>query len=359
MCEMREQYMPNIKLIKEPGYINDLFFIYYLKFNKEYCLLNMVNKDKLAEDTKYYEKIIDDFSPISDDMFLFFYAKSNGRCFMATYYLNPYKDLFTTSYNFEFLQTELSKYDQVIENLIEFYFPNLSKSDSVKYKDSIEDMSALIDESAHDELVKRKLYSFFIKPKVILQKLSYELMTKEFLLSKYYEQNYKRIIDIQNTIDFDSLSSQIKPFRDIEFALKEDMDVNVSVCLLHKNYINVILQTVRPTLLLGVDFEDCIEYMKSQRIELALKDFGDVVTEQNRVDILDLLLERKEITIKDLEKILNYTGSTAYYHVTMMLRFKILKSRNQGRTVYYSINEEYFRTLIDVLDKYVSNGGLS
>ena len=33
----------NVMFLKEPGYINDLFFLFLLYFNSEYCLANMVN----------------------------------------------------------------------------------------------------------------------------------------------------------------------------------------------------------------------------------------------------------------------------------------------------------------------------
>ena len=52
------------------------------------------------------------------------------------------------------------------------------------------------------------------------------------------------------------------------------------------------------------------------------------------------------ISAKDLEKNLNFTGSTAYYHVTMMLKANMLKTRFSGRTVFYSLNHKYFEGIL-------------
>ena len=111
-----------------------------------------------------------------------------------------------------------------------------------------------------------------------------------------------------------------------------------------------------PILLLGYDYKESIISYNAQKGLPSLKELGDVLTEQNRIAILDLMLEREEITIKDLERLLSFTGSTAYYHLTMMMRVRMVKARNQGRTVLYSINEKYFELIVGILSKYFKKG---
>ena len=65
--------MRNIKFLDEPGFIYDLFFLFSFNFNKDYCLTNFINYSKSSEDTDYYCKILNEFSPISNDLLLFFY----------------------------------------------------------------------------------------------------------------------------------------------------------------------------------------------------------------------------------------------------------------------------------------------
>ena len=46
--------MPQIRLLKEPGYIYDLFFIFNLKFNTKLRINELENNENLSENIKYY-----------------------------------------------------------------------------------------------------------------------------------------------------------------------------------------------------------------------------------------------------------------------------------------------------------------
>ena len=348
--------MPNLKLIKEPGFIYDLFSVFSLYFNMDYHLVNDSIFGKSEADAEFFKKAVQNFSPFSDDLLLFFRLKKNGRGFMTSCYFMPYQDTFTADYSFEFLLNELSDHDQLIEKLIDFYFPDMSREDILKCKNSIVELGKLIDDSDYEELIKRKLYSFFINPKPIIQKLIYELMTKNALLERYYEKNYSTIVDVQNNLSFDLLKEELEDFRDITFLSDETESIYITICLINKNCINLFCLNQIATIFLGYDYYESAKNQKTQYKLLNLKEFGDVITEQNRIDILDLMLERKEVTIKDLERLLNFTGSTAYYHLTMMMRLRMVKTRNQGRTVLYSINEQYFESIVGLLSKYFEKG---
>lgn len=50
--------------------------------------------------------------------------------------------------------------------------------------------------------------------------------------------------------------------------------------------------------------------------------------------------------------ILSLSGTNAYYHLSLMLRANVIKARNQGRTVLYSINKQHFDVVCDILSKY-------
>ena len=84
--------------------------------------------------------------------------------------------------------------------------------------------------------------------------------------------------------------------------------------------------------------------------------FGNAIAEKNRVEILDLILRKKEITIKDVEQEMKLTGTNAYYHLSLMIKANMLKTRNQGRTVLYSLNHRCFAVVQDMLNKYINEG---
>ena len=66
--------MQNIKLIKDPGYLVDLNYIFYSYFNKEYCLKHHINKDDVEGEKAHYEQIANLFGEIPDDLYIFFHA---------------------------------------------------------------------------------------------------------------------------------------------------------------------------------------------------------------------------------------------------------------------------------------------
>ena len=104
--------------------------------------------------------------------------------------------------------------------------------------------------------------------------------------------------------------------------------------------------------MLGSDYIDALQYLSDIKLVPSLNEFGTALSEENRVSILQLIHDRKEVTIKDVEQALDMAGTNAYYHLSLMIRTGMLKTRNQGRTVLYSINRNYFDMLSKAINIY-------
>lgn len=202
--------MAQIRLLKEPGYIYDLLFIFYLKFNTKRCFDAFNINEKQSETIQYLNDILDQFSDIPENLFVFFHAIENGRCFMTTQYFNPYKEQFTTTFNFKFLQSELLDSDRLIRKLIRFYFYELSDEAVEECMNSKTAIFLQIKDSKYSFEEKSRLYEFFVTPEPYLQTLRFELMAKDFMLSQYYEKNYQKILKIYNETTFEILSENQK-----------------------------------------------------------------------------------------------------------------------------------------------------
>ena len=72
----------------------------------------------------------------------------------------------------------------MVDNVIRFYFRNITEEQLPEYRNSLPAINRLIKESKYKSEVKSALYAFFIEPVPVIQKLIYELMAKEILLAE-------------------------------------------------------------------------------------------------------------------------------------------------------------------------------
>jgi ArsR family transcriptional regulator len=82
---------------------------------------------------------------------------------------------------------------------------------------------------------------------------------------------------------------------------------------------------------------------------------GKIISDPTRLKMLDLLKVRKEIYTGEMCEILNMTLTAVFYHLNMMLSEKLLKTRNEGRKVFYSINNDYLNDISKVFLNFKAN----
>jgi len=346
--------MNKIQLLKEPGYIYDLNFIFCLRFNTQLYIDALPSDNKKEENVKSFMEILNRFQDIPDDLYVFFHAIETGRAFLPTFYFNPYKDNFPTVYNFKYFLKEVSDRDKLVRNVIRFYFCDLDDDAVEQCASSLNEIFSHIKNSEYSDEEKNKLYEFFIDPSRYLQLLQYELMQKEIMLSDYYKDHFQKIIDLYNRTTFESLYLHLKDLRAL--VIDKDADIlYVSYCLLNKFCVSVWFLEDGFLPLLGCEYMSILGYTKDTCMESELYGFGTALCEESRIKILNYLIEREEVTCKDLEKKFSFSGSTAYHHINIMTKAGLVKTRNEGKTVLYSLNKKYISNVISVLNKILVN----
>lgn len=344
--------MQKVKFVKDLGYMYDLFFLFVLHFNKDLCLTQFINYNKASEDTKFFNGLLEDFEPISDELFPFFYMKNDSKCFMTEYYHETYNSNFTTSYNLNTVGTALTDYNQVKENLIQYYFHDIIEKEPLECIQSFQSICKMIKDSKYIDKVKSSLYSFFLEPLPVLQQLLYELMSIDLKLSHYYSMNFEKITDIQNGMDVDDLSERLKQCKSYEINIDNFNELYISICLLSKNCIKAIFSDKKAILLLGSDYDSCLFYLLNRRCTPDIPSIGNALAEINRAEILELLYNKNEATVKNIEQEIKLTGTNAYYHLNLMIKAGMINTRNQGKTIFYSINKQCFIDICEMLSKY-------
>lgn len=345
--------MKNVKFIKEPGYIYDLFFLFILYFNKESYLRNSTNGSKSHENNKYFDRLISDFSPVSDELLPFFYLKDNKMSFITQYYYISFKREFIADYNLSFIQRALSNYNQVVYNLINYYFPEATEEDFEEYKKSVLHIKNLIKNSKYDRSLKSSLYELFLDPIPSIRKLSAEIMIKYNFLSKY--NNFEKVLNYVNDFDYENFVSKTEQYFNCKIDLDQYNDCYISVSLLAKDFACLCYYDKVMIEIVGFDCNDYMNFMLNKNFTPDLDVFGNCLSEKNRVEILRLIRRKGEITIRDIEQELGFTGTNAYYHINMMIRNRMVEARYQGRVVFYTINKNYFDSVCNILSDFSNN----
>jgi len=342
--------MKMIKFAKEPGFTYDLIHLFVYAYNK-YRAPSTDDEEKREKNTAYYSALIEEFSPFSGELLPFFLLKDNNRCFMALKYYDAFIDEYTTDLSLSVIQKALKDYDRVVENLLRFYFDEITAEEIAQYHRSPASINSKIKESGYSDAVKNCLYDLFLDPIPKIQLLSHELMEKEFRLARYYETHHARLTEVEKAFDLEEIELLLKTGRsDVDISTCKQ--VIVTFCMAVKDHIRVFFSEDYAILSLGLDYRENFLYLRNKRYIPDLSMLGSVLSEKNRVEILNLLLRRGELTLREIENALNITPQNAYYHITLMTKADMLKFRNQGRTILYSVNKPYFTALSEALRQY-------
>ena len=345
--------MNKIQLLKEPGYIYDLNFIFCLKFNMQAYIDNLPNDNEKEKNIAYFKDILNQFNDIPDDLFVFFHAIEADRAFLPSFYFYPYQGMFATTYNFQFLQNELSDQDKLIRNLIKFYFDKLDDELVERCASSSNSIFSQIKESNYSCEEKLKLYEFFMNPSRYIQLLQFQLVQKEVKLSEYYKNNYQIIIDLYNQTSFEILSDHLKTLEDLTIDGDNEI-LYISYCLLNKLSISLWLTKKGYMPLLGYEYVYMMGHKKEIDNDEELYNFAVALSEESRVKMLKFLVDQTEFTCKDLEKRFNFSGSTAYHHISIMLKNGLLSTRNEGKLIVYSLNKDCIKNVIKTLNSFLN-----
>jgi len=92
------------------------------------------------------------------------------------------------------------------------------------------------------------------------------------------------------------------------------------------------------------DNPDNIIPLEDKLFDLAdlFKTFGDTT----RIRIL-YTLDIEETCVCDIAKILNMSQSAISHQLKILKQMKLIKSRREGKTIYYSLSDSHVKTIIE------------
>ena len=346
--------MSKLLLLREPGYVYDLEFIFCLHFNFDLYVSMLPDDENKKENVKYYKHVLSYFGEIPDDLYVFFHAlPSTERTFLLSYSFYPHQEYFTTTYNFTYIQKEIRKKSKLIRSLLKFYFIDLDDEKIDYYLQSVSDLFTLIKNSNYSKDEKIKLYEFFSNPYAYIELLDQELTKKEFMLSDYYRNNFYKVLNVYNQSDINSLQEDLEGLFDFNSVYKYNQNSFVSYCLINMAVIYFCNPANQEFIsLLGFRYSLFLDFLKNKENKPDMMRLGVALSEESRIKLLYYILENEDVTCKELEQSFEISGSTVYHHLNVMVRAGLLKVRNEGRNIIYSIDKRYFDNVIYTLSKF-------
>ena len=335
--------MSKFKYIKNIGYIYDLFNIFILYFNSVDWYNDIEEySSKSREDYVYFDEIIKDCGKISMDLYPLFYRRKRDVCFITNYYFHnifDYNDL-----NFYNICENLKDKDEFLKNLIEFYF-NEKDIKNVNINDQIEKMNEEIE-------LKYRLIRMFSNINEIIDLLIQALTTAKALLDKIYE---KRDFCLKEQINyFADENNFIKVYQFYNIIKDDQKETVYSISLIDRYAYLYKKNDLLETFIFGDDCKNYfIENDDKKDIEVDTTILGKIISEDIRIKILELLKEHGELYTGEICKLMNMKMTAVFHHLNMMYSVKMLKIRNEGRKVFYNINNTYFTAAKKALSKFM------
>ena len=337
-----------LKYYHDPGFVYDLIFAFNVHFNFERTLEVYSKAMDKEEASKYLKDIEEKFAPFSDSLRVFFNSNDIGRNFISFCYFSGLDPDKLCDLSFRSFISQFDDRGELVKKLIGFYFPDYDFAAGTSNLSMA--ISSVIDSSKYDPEIKCDLYSFIVDPERKIRELIYSLIEKERVLKELYKEEYSKILEFQNLNRFpESLWSIIN--NKGRFDSMMPLLLPYSVTLLHCYDIWVRGEENVDFALVGYRCKEWIAKMNNSDFIPDARTFGEIISEPNRLGMIETIKEKGEVSQKELEKKLNLTSPTAYYHLSMMQRSKMLKVRNKGKFVYYSLNPEYFEKIAEVIKK--------
>jgi DNA-binding transcriptional ArsR family regulator len=336
----------NMKFIKAPGDIYDLFKIFAYHFNKEqyiekYQIEDPIEYDKMMND-------VSDGSEISDKLFMFFYIGEKNS-FMEEKFLDADKYDFHQEDYFGNICEKIKTTD-LFSEVLRFY---------TEYKGANEILSAdylyeILTKYDLPDKIRLQLMHFNYNRSVYTEILLKEITEKYEWIMRLYCNKQKEVEQINEMLQDESV--QTKLFNLLSFYPPADEAVLFSVSLMQDKLLTV-LHGQKTCLLIGCEvlrnFDEMNNIINNVNIDVISK----ALSENIRIDLLNFIKSKGEITTTEIANTFGKGLTATYYHLNILAEAHALKYRNEGRAVYYSINSEFFGRYADLIRKFGSDKG--
>ena len=81
-----------------------------------------------------------------------------------------------------------------------------------------------------------------------------------------------------------------------------------------------------------------------------------LLSDPGRVRLIAALLEAEELCVCDLAEVTGLSQTACSHNLRLLRAQRLVRYRRQGRNVYYALDDEHIRVLLDVALQHVTHG---
>ena len=97
------------------------------------------------------------------------------------------------------------------------------------------------------------------------------------------------------------------------------------------------------------------ERLLDDQVYASLAETFGALADSNRAKIIYSLLGQ-ELCVCDIACVVGISESAVSQHLRILRNLRLVKQRKDGRMMYYSLNDDHIRTLLDVCLEHASHG---
>ena len=335
--------MRPIVFVEELGFARDLVMFFISNFNR----------DRLLEFYESYAELRSRCPEIPEELRIFFHADEYRKSLVGQWFdLKKQKTLVFDKFGLDALAEIAEDSEYAKRRVLRHYFPELGDAELRECMDSVAAAGRLIRESAYGDNIKSGLYAFMIEPKAVLQLLAELLAAGAAALREEYARRADELKALQAGFDFAWVIESAIPEEYAKIVLAEETAVFVTF-MLHENVeFCWRREGGGASLALGCDYREILGARKHRVTAPDLQEFGQAISDHNRVAILRLARERERITVHDVELATGLSGTNVYYHLMQLQKAGMLERGSYGKTAYFSLDPDYFRGLCRELEEF-------
>lgn len=333
-------------MIKEFNYgmLYDCVSLYVIYFNREYILKTYELYNTNAEvGLKPYNEIIEKIPEIPEVLRIFFNVSYTKPSIFSEYvFVNAVK---SECYSISEVENNLFDSDGLYKFLLNHCFGNKLDKENSDFSDAYIEINK---KNIDDNLKFNLLYYFQNKEEVA------KLLKSSFIdIFKYIKEFHMQNEETINQIIIKSKVKKIGKYISGITNMFKDDNYNTYICLLNNHVFLHGTTSKEKFVIIGSQLSNYIDNQNIGRA-VSLNVFGKAFSDQIRIEIIELLITKKELCISDMMSEMDMPRTSIAYHIDLLTNNQIINYRKKKNLKYYSLNELYFQKMIKTLHEYIS-----